>query len=108
MREIIWDTPRIPKNQLFKTLVYMKLSAILVLLLSLQISAKVHSQSITLKMSNATLSDALSQIESKTAYRVIFSNDILPENKLVTINVTNENIETVLNEILEETNLTYK
>jgi aminopeptidase-like protein len=61
-----------------KTLLVMRLSAI-ILLFSLHVSAGTYSQDkVTLNARNAALSKVLKSIEKQTTYRFVYSNEIVP------------------------------
>jgi TonB-linked SusC/RagA family outer membrane protein len=107
MKKNVWDSLSVPKNRFFKILVCMKLTFALILILSLQLSAKVHSQTITLNIKNYSLSKALLEIEKKSSFRIIYNDDILPKTEKFSINVVNEDVNMVLNKLLIKTNLTY-
>ena len=108
MKKKVWDNTLIPKNQLFKILICMKLTFALILILSLQLSAKVHSQTITLSIKNSTLNKVLLEIEMKSSFRFIFNDDILPKGKTFSVEANNEDVKDVLKNLFATTNLTYK
>jgi TonB-linked SusC/RagA family outer membrane protein len=108
MKKNVWDDTPIPKKQLIKALVYMKLTFALVIALSLQLSAKVHSQSITLSVKNATLNKLFLEIEKKSPYRIVFNDDMLPKGKNFSVEADNEDVKEVVDELLSNTNLTFK
>lgn len=85
----------------------MKLTIALILILSLQLTAKVHSQIITLSIKNASLGKALMEIEKKSSFRIIYNDDMLPKAERFSVNVVNEDVHLVLNKLLLNTNLTY-
>jgi len=107
MKKNVWDSLSVPKNRFFKILVCMKLTFALILILSLQLSAKVHSQTITLNIKNFSLSKALLEIEKKSSFRIIYNDDMLPKTEKFSINAVNEDVNLVLNKLLISTNLTY-
>ena len=96
-------------RKLTKFLLIMKLTALLILVASTQISAKVFSQDakISLHLKDANLSKLFSAIEKKTDFRFVYSNNILPPDKRVSIDVTNTPLSTVLMTALLNTSLTY-
>lgn len=94
---------------LTKVLLLMKLTVVLILLTSLQLSAKVFSQNtITLKLQSAELKKALTQIEKKSSYRFLYNDDIMPATQKVNINADNTPVTDVLDNIFTGTELTYK
>lgn len=107
MKKNVWDFLFIPKNQLFKVLVCMKLTFALILILSLQLSAKVHSQNISISVKNATLNKVLMEIESKSSFRIIYNDDILPTGKGFSVQAVDQPVTDILNSLLANTNLSY-
>jgi iron complex outermembrane receptor protein len=92
-----------------KAFLLMKLSVLVILLTSLQLSAKTFSQEmLTVKLNNVDLSKALKEVEKKSSYRFVFSNMILPENKRVTIDAKAMPLDKLLGKLLENTGLTFK
>jgi TonB-dependent starch-binding outer membrane protein SusC len=92
-----------------KVFLLMKLSVLIILLTSLQISAKTFSQEmLTVKLSNLDLSKALKEVEKKSSYRFVFSNMILPENVKVNIDAKSMPLDQLLGKLLENTKLTFK
>ena len=70
----------------------MKISAIF-LLLAMQVSATNFAQGkINLNAKDISLSEVFKSIEKQTSYRFNYSNDVLPGNKLISVNVVNADI----------------
>lgn len=90
-----------------KIILYMKLSITLLLISCLRVSANSYSQKLNLTLKNASYSQAFSAIEQKTKFRILYSDDLLPENT-VNVEARNEPLTNVLNHILYGSNLTYK
>lgn len=83
----------------------MKTSA-LMLLLTLQVSATNFAQGkIHLNATNITLSEVLAAIEKQSDYRFNYSNDIIPAEKLVSVNFVAADISTVLSKMFEGTQI---
>lgn len=85
----------------------MKLTAILLLAASLQLSAKGMAQSITLAEKNAPLEKLFNQIEKQTGYSFTFSQSLLKKANKVSIHVRNETLENVLSLCLREQPFAY-
>lgn len=87
----------------------MKFTIAFLLLTTWQVSAKTFSQDrITLKLESAELKTALKQIEKKSIFRFLYNDEVVSANKKVTVNANNALVTDVLNDILNETSLTYK
>lgn len=95
-------------RRLFKFIILMKLSFLVVFITCLNVSASVFSQEkISLDVKKAKLSKVLKLIEEKSKYRFVYSSNYVPINKDVSIKVTNIPVTDVLSEILEHTKLSY-
>ncbi|MFT3903798.1 MAG: TonB-dependent receptor [Niabella sp.] len=91
-----------------RMLLYMKMS-LLFLVVALQVSATNFAQKrISLKADNLTVADILSRIENASSYRFSYSNDVLPSEMIVSINVVNANIDEVLSKVFENYPLRWK
>lgn len=91
-----------------KLLRIMKISAFL-LLVALQVSAVNYGQDkINIKGTNITVLEVLKDIEKQSSYRFSYSTDVIPVEKLVSINVVNAGINEVLKEVFEGYPLTWK
>jgi TonB-dependent starch-binding outer membrane protein SusC len=77
-------------------------------LLAMQVSAKDYAQKITLNVKNETIASVLKTIEKQTPYRFYYSNDVVPSQKLVSINITDAEIPKVMDLVLENLPLTWK
>jgi TonB-dependent starch-binding outer membrane protein SusC len=96
-------------RSVYKLLLLMKFTIVLLLLTTWQVSAKSYSQErITLKLQSAELKTALKQIEKKSIFRFLYNDDVLSSNRKVSVNANNALVTDVLNDILNETPLTYK
>lgn len=96
------------KSAVRKTILIMKLS-VFFLLLAMQISAVNYGQKyLNLKESNIALQDVLKKIENQSSFRFYYSNDVLPSQKLVSINAVNASLDNVMEKVLEGTGLHWK
>ena len=90
-------------------LLLMKMTIALLLITSLQLSAKSYSQDrITINLQSAELKTALKLIEEKTIFRFLYNDIVISSNQKVSINVVNKPVSEVLDIILNSTNLTYR
>jgi Outer membrane receptor proteins, mostly Fe transport len=72
-------------------------------------STDVFSQvSITVNFNKTPLKDALKAIEQKSSYRIMYSNDVVPVNKQVTLSARNEDLSILLKKLLAGTNLEHR
>jgi TonB-linked SusC/RagA family outer membrane protein len=87
----------------------MKLTVALILFACLQVSAKTYSQDrITLNLQSAELKKVLAAIEKKSNYRFLYNDALLAGKPRVDVNVTNEEVTSVLDEILNNSGIGYK
>lgn len=98
-----------PVRGLYKLLIYMKLTAVLVAIACMHVSAAVHSQSIvTIRLSQVPLEKALLLIEKNSAFRFVYNDDYLPLNHKVILDAEGWSIDRVLDTILENTSLQFR
>jgi TonB-dependent starch-binding outer membrane protein SusC len=94
---------------LFKFVVIMKLSILLILLGILQAKANVHAQgSITLTMQQEEIVKVLNKIEKKGEFRFLYNYDLASLRKKVNVNFQNSDLKEVLRHLFAGTDLTYK
>ena len=87
----------------------MKLTVALILFACLQVSAKTYSQDrVTLKFNAANIKKVLAAIEKKSNYRFLYSDALLADKPKVDIDVTNEEVTSVLDDILAHNGIAYK
>lgn len=94
-----------------KILMYMKLTFVLVFAACLQISAEGYSQNdvkLSLHLNDVKLKKAFSAIEKKTSYRILYSDDLIPSGRRVSIKTQDAALSTILDNLLEKTGLHYK
>jgi iron complex outermembrane receptor protein len=88
----------------------MKLSLILALITSLNVSAVLYSQDVKLNFSvkDKSLIDVIRIIEGQSNYRFFFSNNYQDLNSQVSIDVQDKNINEVLSNLLNSKAITYR
>lgn len=85
-----------------KTLLVMRLTAVLLIVFMLQVSAKVSSQNVSYVGENVRLESLFSSIERQTGYVFIYKKAILREFKPVTIKASNVPLTSFLENIFED------
>jgi TonB-linked SusC/RagA family outer membrane protein len=90
-----------------QTLRCMKLTAILLVLGFLQVSAKSYSQKITINRNKASLEQILKDINSQTGYLYSANNNVFQKAKPITITVKDVNINQVLDICFKDQPLIY-
>ncbi|WEK37069.1 MAG: SusC/RagA family TonB-linked outer membrane protein [Candidatus Pseudobacter hemicellulosilyticus] len=87
----------------------MKLTAAILLITCLHVSAGVHSQSrITLNMESTDLKSVLAAIEKKTSYRFLYNQSLLSDDLRVNVRAADEEVLSVLDRLLLNTSLSYQ
>lgn len=88
----------------------MKLCLILVCAFSLSVSANTYAQQerVSLQMEKVTLKTLLDEIQEQTQLHFMLNQKLGERLGLVTVHVTNETVEQVLEKIFKDTGLTYK
>jgi TonB-linked SusC/RagA family outer membrane protein len=93
-----------------KTIMIMKLSVLFLMAGILEVSASLYSQKaeISLNVQNESIRMILSAIEKQSGFRFFYRPDQIDLNRRLSLNANKENIESILNRILRETNLKYR
>lgn len=88
----------------------MRISIILLMTMMLQVSATSLSQNkiIDLKVNKVSLVELFSIIQRNSDYDFFYQPECLPQDKLITANYSQKNIEEVLANVLEDTKLDFK
>ncbi|MBL1411440.1 SusC/RagA family TonB-linked outer membrane protein [Sphingobacterium faecale] len=77
----------------------MKLTAVFVLLFSIQLSARVLAQKVTLNVKNGVLSQVLEELQRQTACDFSYNEQILRKSKVVNLNLKNVTLEKALDKL---------
>ena len=80
----------------------MKLTAILLLVAFLQVSAKGVSQGITLNVKRASLEKVMAEIERQSGYRFLYTKAELDKSKAIDVSVSNVDLITALTACFQE------
>jgi len=91
-----------------KKLLMMRLTAMLLLITSLQVSAKGFAQKIHLHLSNAKLKSALEIIKKQSGYSFLWNPAILENRPNINVVLPDTDIKSALNACLAGTGLTYR
>lgn len=91
-----------------KILLVMKLTALMLFIAFMQVSATTIAQKVTLSERNAPLSVVFEQIRTQTGYDFAYTTKTIQSAKPVTINVSNKNLKDVLDQIFDGQPLEYK
>ena len=90
-----------------KTWKVMKLSTILFVVLTLQVSAGVSSQTIVYSGKKVPVKKVLSEVKKQTDYVFFYDANLLKNTQPVTLNLINVPVEKVLSEMFENTSITW-
>lgn len=93
-----------------KLLRIMKLTSFLILVFVISVSASSYSQNtkLNIKVTNGTFVDVLKQIEKQSEFYFYYNNDEIQNIGGVSINISDKNVEEVLNQLLRGTDLEYQ
>lgn len=97
-----------PPGYIYKFLLIMKLTTVLILITLLQVSAASFAQRVTYKNNNATLEQVFQEIRKQTGYNVLIAADNLKDDSPQVVSFKSTSLEDVLTKILENKYLTYK
>ena len=95
---------------LFKCLLMLKMVVLLICSFSLQSIANngFGQDKITLKLENVSLKKVFKAIEKQSSFRFVYSDDAVPVNQKISINVQSEMVSEVMKKLLVKTALTFK
>lgn len=96
------------QQSLIKTRRIMNITAILLLVCCLQVSARVSSQGITPNVKNAPLNKVFQEIRKQTGYTFMYTGTMLKKAKKVSMNVKNYPLQEVLSICFATQPFTYK
>ena len=94
-----------------KILTTMKLTLFVILISTVQILAvSAYSQNtrFTIIRDNSSIEDVLKLIEDQSNFYFLYNGKLIDVSKRVSINVTDQNLENTLTELLRETNISYQ
>ncbi|WP_353128418.1 TonB-dependent receptor [Parapedobacter pyrenivorans] len=95
---------RAANNQLFRV---MKVTAFLLLIGCMHLSAATMSQTVTLRAQKESLRQVFRVVEKQTGYGVVFNDNLISKSKPVTIDARNMALTRFLEQVLESQGLTY-
>lgn len=92
-----------------KILLIMRLVSIIILVMTVHVSASVYSQQtkLSLNFENVTIREVLNQIEKQSNYKFLLQNELLDIDKRVSVNAHQSSIDFVLNEIFLDQRVDY-
>ena len=105
--KIMWNYPFGKKRYFKKTLLIMKLTAVLLFAACLQVSATGYSQKITLSQNNVSLRKVFKEIEKQSDYQFFYKDRLVSQTENVSIHVTNASIGEALDQCLKDQPLSY-
>ncbi|MDP4273279.1 MAG: TonB-dependent receptor [Bacteroidota bacterium] len=87
----------------------MKFTVVLLFLSIAELSASVYSQStsLTLNLKNTSVEKVLKQIESQSKYKFLYNHYLVDVNKKVDVHCNQCSMESILNHLFKNTNITY-
>lgn len=108
-KALLWDEFSTTKTcqRLKLALMAMKLTAILLLTVAIQVSAKSFSQQLTFSLKNVPIENVFREIEKQTGYSFVYTQTEMSGARTVTMKVENAKLEDVLALCFKEQPLTY-
>lgn len=95
------------KSYASKAFLVMKLTAIIIFCIAIQVSASSMAQKISLSASGASLKTVFKEVRKQTGYYFIYSNEVMKDANLVNIDARSINLEIFLQTIFSSQPLTY-
>jgi TonB-linked SusC/RagA family outer membrane protein len=97
------------RESLHKYLLLMKLTALLLLIACMQVSARGYSQDkMSVSLKDVKLKYAITYIQHNSKYRFIYSDDLFPETAKVSVEARDATIQQVLDIMFRSTSLIYR
>lgn len=92
-----------------KLLLVMKLTAFLIFLFTMQVTATVYSQNkkLTIDLQGTSIKEVLQKIEAQSEYRFIYENEKVNLDEKVSIRVKDEKVENILKMLFEKDGVNY-
>ncbi len=95
-------------KSLVKSLLIMKITAILLLSFLFHANANIHSQNISISVSNASIEKVFKEIENQTGYGFVYAKEQIANISPVSLKIVNGDLKYVLNNLLSGQKLTYQ
>ncbi|RYF25498.1 MAG: SusC/RagA family TonB-linked outer membrane protein [Flavobacteriales bacterium] len=96
------------QKQLFKkTLMVMRIIAVIVFVFSLHVSAKTLGQNVSIKNQNITLKEVFKELRSQTGYYFIYNSKDVADGKKVAVDFSNVPLDVALSSVLNGMSLKY-
>ncbi|TKC62437.1 SusC/RagA family TonB-linked outer membrane protein [Pedobacter hiemivivus] len=107
MYKIYTKKPGIPLGYIYKFLLIMRLTTVLLIATVMQVSATSFAQKITINKKNASLDMVINDIRQQSGFDFIYKLDLLKKAKPVTINVKNIDLIDVLKQCFKDQPFTF-
>lgn len=91
-----------------RSLLAMKLTAVLMLAFTLGVNAASFAQKVNILVKDAKLSEVLSLLKKQSSYRFLYDEDMLAKTSPITVNFRNAEIKEVLDKVLTPQQLEYE
>ena len=99
--------PELVQKVVFKTLLCMKITVVLLLAACLNASATGYSQDVSLSGKNVSLEKVFKEIKKQTGYTFVYSVALLKKTKNITISIDKTPLDQALNICLRDQPVTY-
>lgn len=90
-----------------KAFLIMKITGILLLAVTMSVSAASMAQKVTLSESNSSLKSVFKELRRQTGYYFIYNDQVIRGAKPVTVNLQNQELDVALQEIFRRQDLSY-
>ncbi len=96
------------KKPIINTILMMKLTVLLLLVFTFQVSAFTYGQRINLQVKEASLGDILKVVQKQSGYNFLFNNQYLKTAKPVTVDIRDKSIDEALSLIFKDQPYNYR
>jgi TonB-linked SusC/RagA family outer membrane protein len=95
---------------IYKLILMSKITFILFFVGLLQVSAASYAQmtKLNLKLTNVSIEEVFERIEAQSEFRFFYDNSQVDLKQKVSVDITNQKVEEVLNDVFKNTNFTYE
>ena len=98
-----------PQSSLSKTLLFMKMTVLLILLTTFQaVAGDANAQLVKIQMNQVFMPTVFKAIEKQSEFRFLYNYDLAALQKKITVNLEGKTVPTLLDNILLGTGLIYK
>lgn len=86
---------------------YLKITLFFITLLLLTTGLQAQTSLVTVSAANASAKDVFAEIQQKSGYRILYNDEIVPDELRVSVHAENRSVKEILNDLLHNTGLIF-